>query len=260
MISLTLKKILLWFLKIIKFVIFGSTKKNHRKRDYILIPIYAIIIATFVRSIFFDHFHVPSGSMLNTLQIGDKIAISKSSYGYSRYSFPFGLAPINGRVMQKHKPQRGDIIVFKLPSNGRTNYVKRLIGLPGDIIRINNGILEINGKTVKRMKIEENAEYSTFVETLPSGVRYNVLEYRDDAAADNMPLIFVPEDHYFFMGDNRDRSQDSRFTDVGFVHEELLLGKVKRIVISSPNSLLNPFTWHNIRGSRIWKDPYNLND
>ena len=158
MISLTLKKILLWFLKIIKFVIFGSTKKNHRKRDYILIPIYAIIIATFVRSIFFDHFHVPSGSMLNTLQIGDKIAISKSSYGYSRYSFPFGLAPINGRVMQKHKPQRGDIIVFKLPSNGRTNYVKRLIGLPGDIIRINNGILEINGKTVKRMKIEENAD------------------------------------------------------------------------------------------------------
>jgi len=258
MITATIKKALILALKTLKYIIFGSTKKNHKKRDYFLIPIYAILIASVVRSLFFDHFHVPSGSMLNTLQIGDKIAISKLSYGYSRYSFPFGLAPINGRIFQKEKPQRGDIIVFKLPSDGRTNYVKRLIGLPGDVIRINNGILEINGQTVKRQKVAENEEYSTFIEILPSGRKYKVLEYRDDSIADNMPIIFVPENHYFFMGDNRDRSQDSRFVDVGFVQEELILGKVKRILISSPNSLLNPLAWHKIRGSRIWRDPYKI--
>jgi signal peptidase I len=169
MITATIKKALMLILKALKYIIFGSTKKNHKKRDYFLIPIYAILIASIVRSLFFDHFHVPSGSMLNTLQIGDKIAISKLSYGYSRYSFPFGLAPINGRIFQKEKPQRGDIIVFKLPSDGRTNYVKRLIGLPGDVIRINNGILEINGQTVKRQKVAENEEYSTFIEILPNG-------------------------------------------------------------------------------------------
>jgi signal peptidase I len=248
-----------FLLKTLKFIIFGSSKKKHKKKDYFLIPFYAILIAVFVRSIFFDHFHVPSGSMLNTLQIGDKIAISKSSYGYSRYSFPFGLAPINGRIMQKQQPQRGDIIVFKLPSDRRTNYVKRLIGLPGDIIRIEKGVLEINGVKVKRMKIAENSEYQTFLETLPSGVQYKVIEHTDNAIADNMPLIFVPENHYFFMGDNRDNSQDSRFEDVGFVHMELLLGKVQKIIISSPNSLLNPFSWNNIRFNRTWSNPYDVN-
>jgi signal peptidase I len=253
-----ISKTLAFLLKLLKFIIFGSAKKKHKTRDYFLIPFYAIIIAIIIRSLFFDHFHVPSGSMLNTLQIGDKIAISKSYYGYSRYSFPFGLAPINGRIMQKHQPQRGDIIVFKLPSNRRTNYVKRLIGLPGDIIRIQNGVLEINGQKVARTKIEQNNEYTTFLETLPSGVQYKVLEHTENSIADNMPLIFVPENHYFFMGDNRDNSQDSRFADVGFVHEELLLGKVQRIIISSPNSLMNPLVWHKIRTERLWKDPYNV--
>ncbi len=260
MITTTIKKALSIALKTLQFLIIGSPKKNHRKRDYFLIPIYAILIASVIRSLFFDHFHVPSGSMLNTLQIGDKIAISKLSYGYSRFSFPFGLAPIEGRIFQKNTPQRGDIVVFKLPSDERTNYVKRLIGLPGDVIRLHNGILEINGISVVRKKIEGNDEYTTFIETLPSGVKYKVLEYNDDSIADNMPLIFVPDNHYFFMGDNRDRSQDSRFNEVGFVHEDLVLGKVKRILISSPNSLLNPLAWHKIRGSRLWKDPYNIEE
>ena len=260
MITTTIKKALSIALKTLQFLIIGSPKKNHRKRDYFLIPIYAILIASVIRSLFFDHFHVPSGSMLNTLQIGDKIAISKLSYGYSRFSFPFGLAPIEGRIFQKNTPQRGDIVVFKLPSDERTNYVKRLIGLPGDVIRLHNGILEINGVSVARKKIEGNDEYTTFIETLPSGVKYKVLEYNDDSIADNMPLIFVPDNHYFFMGDNRDRSQDSRFNEVGFVHEDLVLGKVKRILISSPNSLLNPLDWHKIRGSRLWKDPYNIEE
>ena len=244
-------------IKTLKFIIFGKAK-NYKKKDYFLMPLYAVLIAVFFRSLFFDHFHVPSGSMLNTLLIGDKISISKGVYGYSRYSFPFGLAPIKGRIFVREQPQRGDIIVFKLPSNKRTNYVKRLIGLPGDTIRIQDGILEINGKEVERLKIDTNSEYTTFVEILPNGVKYKVIEYTQNSIADNVPLFFVPANHYFFMGDNRDNSQDSRFSAVGFVHEELLLGKVNRILISSPNSLINIFKWNNIRKERFWKNPYDI--
>ncbi len=243
-------------IKTLKFIIFGSTK-NYKKHDYFLMPLYAILVAVLFRSLFFDHFHVPSGSMLNTLLIGDKISISKRSYGYSRYSFPFGLAPIKGRILAKQKPERGDIVVFKLPSNKRTNYVKRLIGLPGDSIRIENGVLEINGQKVKRVKVAENEEYETYLETLPNGVSYNVIEYDDNSFADNMPLKVIPQNHYFFMGDNRDNSQDSRFS-VGFVHEDLLLGKVNRVLISSPNSLFNIFKWGNVRTERIFKSPYEV--
>jgi signal peptidase I len=243
----------LW--NISKYIIFGNTTK-YKTKDYFLIPLYAILFAVAFRSIFFDHFHVPSGSMLNTLLIGDKIAISKMSYGYSRYSFPFGLAPINGRIFAKNKPQAGDIIVFKLPSNKRINYVKRLIGLPGDRISLSNGILTINGQAAVREKLAENEEYKTYLETLPSGVKYKVIEYFDDNISDNIPEFTVPENHYFFMGDNRDNSQDSRFAEVGFVHDELILGKVKRILISSPNSLLNVFAWNNVRLNRMWQSPY----
>ncbi|MFT4967175.1 MAG: signal peptidase I [Candidatus Deianiraeaceae bacterium] len=243
-------------IKTLKIILFGSTK-NYKKKDYFLMPLYAILIAILLRSIFFDHFHVPSGSMLNTLLIGDKISISKRSYGYSRYSFPFGLAPIKGRILAKQKPKRGDIVVFKLPSNKRTNYVKRLIGLPGDTLRITHGILEINGKQIKRVKVGENSQYKTYLETLPQGARYNVIEFEDNSIADNMATVVVPAKHYFFMGDNRDRSSDSRFS-VGFVHEDLLLGKVNRILASSPNSLLNIFKWGNVRTDRILKSPYDV--
>jgi signal peptidase I len=242
-------------LNIFKYVLFGNTK-NYKTKDYFLIPLYAILVAVFFRCIFFDHFHVPSGSMLNTLQIGDKIVISKMSYGYSKYAFPFGFAPIKGRIFASEKPQAGDIIVFKLPTDKRTNYVKRLIGLPGDVISISHGILTINGKNAVREKIAENDDYVTYLETLPSGVRYEVIEYFDDNTSDNIPQFTIPEDNYFFMGDNRDNSLDSRFAEVGFVHDELILGKVKRVLISSSNSLLNIFAWHKIRFDRIWKNPY----
>lgn len=244
-------------LGIVKFIIFGKTT-HYRKKDYFLMPLYAILIAVFFRSLFFDHFHVPSGSMLNTLLIGDKISISKFSYGYSRYSFPFGLAPIKGRIFVQNEPQRGDIVVFKLPSNKRINYVKRLIGLPGDIISIKNSTLVINEKIAQRTMIDKNEEYTTYIETLPNGVKYKVLEYGDDYIGDNITNIIVPENHYFFMGDNRDNSQDSRFMAVGFVHRDLLLGKVNKILISSPNSLLNIAKWGKVRKDRILKDPYDL--
>lgn len=244
-------------LKILRLVFFGSTK-NYKKKDYFLMPLYAILFAVAFRSLFFDHFHVPSGSMLNTLLIGDKISISKMEYGYSRYSFPFGMAPIKGRIFVKSKPKRGDIIVFKLPSNKRTNYVKRLVGLPNDEILIKDGIVFINGVELRRTFIEESNGYKIFFEEMPNGVVYKILKKNSNFVTNYMPKIVVPENHYFFMGDNRDESQDSRFAAVGFVHEDLLLGKVNRVLISSPNSLLNVFSWGNIRAERTFSNPYKI--
>ena len=236
-----------------------------KKRDYFLIPLYAILIATIFRSILFDNFHIPSGSMKNTLLIGDKITVSMYSYGYSRYSFPFGLAPIKGRIFERNKPERGDIVVFKFPQNKHINYVKRLIGIPGDKIRVIKGELYINGEKLEReflgfVKDDEvgfQITLSRFKEVLPGGRAYEILKFNTegDGYADNTKEFAVPPNHYFFMGDNRDFSKDSRFEDVGFVHEELLLGRVERILISSPSSLLNIFDYHNIRFNRTFKKP-----
>lgn len=256
------KTSLLW----IRDFIYGKDfSKKSKTRDYFLIPIYAILIASLVRSILFDNFHIPSGSMKNTLLIGDKITVSMYSYGYSRYSFPFGIIPIKGRIFQKHKPERGDIIVFKYPNNTHINYVKRLIGLPGDKIQIARGELFINGSIVSReflgMVTDDEMGFkinlARFKETLPNGKEYEILKFNTagDGYADNTIEYKVPEEHYFFMGDNRDFSQDSRFEEVGFVSEELLLGRVERILISSPSSLLNIFDYHNIRFNRIFQKP-----
>lgn len=247
------------------FIYGKDFSKKSKKRDYFLIPIYAILIASLFRSVAFDNFHIPSGSMKNTLLIGDKITVSMYSYGYSRYSFPFGLAPIKGRIFEKHKPQRGDIIVFKYPKNKHINYVKRLIGLPGDTIRVIRGELYINGERLERefLGLVEDDEVgfsitlSKFKEVMPNGKSYEILKFNTEGNgyADNTPEFKVPEGHYFFMGDNRDFSKDSRFDEVGFVNEELLLGRVERILISSPSSLLNVFDYHNIRFNRIFKKP-----
>jgi len=218
----------------------------------------ALVIATLFRSCAFDNFHVPSGSMKPTLLVGDKLTISKYTYGYSKYSFPFALIPFNGRFFEK-EPQRGDVIVFKLPSDGKTNYVKRLIGLPGDRIKMTSGVLFINGEEVKKEKIEdfedtlENGDkvtVSQYIETLPNGVKHTTLDYYDGSFQDTTEEYIVPEDCYFFMGDNRDSSQDSRFPQVGFVHKEYILGKVRLIIISSPETLLNPFKWGEIKFDR----------
>lgn len=257
-----MKGVLIWF----RDLIYGKDfAKKSKKKDYFLIPLYALIIAVVFRSFLFDNFHIPSGSMKNTLLIGDKITVSMYSYGYSRYSFPFGLAPIKGRIFQKNKPERGDIIVFKLPTDKSTNYVKRLIGLPGDKIQVARGELYINGERAKREfngfvqddEIGFKIQLSQFKETLPNGKSYNILKFytNGEGYVDNTIEFIVPEGHYFFMGDNRDFSKDSRFSDVGFVDEELLLGRVERVLISSPSSLLNVFDWHNIRFNRIWKKP-----
>jgi signal peptidase I len=257
-----MNKILFWFRDFIYGKDFASKSKT---KDYFLIPFYALLVAVVFRSFLFDNFHIPSGSMKNTLLIGDKITVSMYSYGYSRYSVPFGIIPFEGRIFEKNNPQRGDIVVFKYPVDRSTNYVKRLIGLPGDKIRVLQGNLYINGvqmkrefvQTVKDDEIGFEIELSEFTETLPEGKSYNILKYylKGEGYADNTKEFTVPEKHYFFMGDNRDFSKDSRFPEVGFVQEDLILGRVERILISSPSSLLNVFDWHNIRFKRIWQKP-----
>jgi signal peptidase I len=228
-----MRKVLL----ITRNIIYGKKFATKSKtKDYFLVPLYALLIAVAFRSFLFDNFHIPSGSMKGTLLIGDKITVSMFSYGYSRYSFPFGIIPFSGRIFEKNPPKQGDIIVFKFPNDKSINYVKRLIGMPGDKIRVSRGELYINGEIVKR----EFVDY--FID-------------KETGREDNTPEFIVPDKHYFFMGDNRDFSMDSRFQEVGFVSEDLIIGRVERVLISSPNSLLNIFAWNKIRSERFFLKP-----
>lgn len=221
--------------------------------------IIAIGLAAFVRSFFFEPFHIPSSSMKSNLLIGDYIFVSKYSYGYSRYSFPFGLNIFSGRIFET-KPQRGDVVVFRLPSNPRINYIKRLIGLPGDKIQVIDGKVFINDEQVKKEFLdnfisEDEKFFKRFSETLPSGKQYEVLDESSHMPQDNTGTYYVPEGHYFMMGDNRDNSQDSRFLNaVGYVPEENLVGKARIIFFSSKDAFWKFWGWPNdIRFNRIFK-------
>jgi signal peptidase I len=207
---------------------------------------YAVLIAVFVRSFAFEPFNIPSGSMVPSLLIGDYLFVSKYSYGYSRYSFPFGLSLFSGRLLAK-LPERGDVIVFKKPKENKVDYIKRLIGLPGDHIQMINGILNINGVPVVREKIGDFIDKDRdgiivraphYIETLPNGKQHQIIEYfGDNGPADNTIEYVVPEGHYFMMGDNRDNSQDSRFLDqVGYVPYENLVGRAEMIFFSVDGS------------------------
>lgn len=213
----------------------------------------ALVLALLFRSLAFEPFYIPSGSMKSTLLIGDYVFVSKYSYGYSRYSFPLGLPFFKGRAFDE-KPQRGDIIVFKLPSNTSTNYIKRLIGLPGDKIQMLDGVLHINGEKIKKEKRKDNfldideegnaVSIPSYVETLPNGVSYVVLDQKSDGDLDNTGVYEVPAGHYFFMGDNRDNSSDSRvLSSVGYVPEDHLVGPARWIFFSSGKSLLKFWAW-----------------
>ena len=201
----------------------------------------AVAIALVFRSLAFEPFHIPSGSMLSTLYQGDYIFVSKLSYGYSRYSFPLGIDWFEGRKLFS-EPKRGDIVVFRLPSNPKIDYIKRLIGLPGDRIQVKNGRLYINGKAVEVTRTGDvevpndqggTERLVTFDETLPNGVTHTILNETEDGPVDNTPEYVVPEKHYFMMGDNRDNSQDSRYMkQVGFVPEENLVGRAEIILVS----------------------------
>ena len=240
---------------------------------------WALVIAGLFRTLFFQPFWIPSESMKDTLLIGDFLFVNKMAYGYSKYSCPFALCPITGRILGS-EPERGDVVVFRHPVNG-TDFIKRLIGLPGDKIQMKDGILYINGTAApqqpdgifeevfepqgpmrNRPRCENGAvaeggicQKSRFIETLPNGRSHDVLNIDANGYADNTDVFTVPDGHYFFMGDNRDNSQDSRYSQasggVGMVPAEYLIGRADRIIFSSAGARMWYFwTW---RADRFFK-------
>ena len=203
--------------------------------------IYALIIAIFIRSFLLQPFYIPSSSMEPTLLIGDRLFVTKYSYGYSKHSFPFSPPIFTGRVFY-NLPTAGDVVVFKTPADNRTDYIKRLIGLPGDKIQFINGDLIVNNSQVMKSRIsktdiiycgKETIEVYTFEEKLPNGKTYKTV-YLKDYSFQNSDVFTIPKQHYFFLGDNRDCSKDSRYlTSVGYVHEDNLVGKAQFIFFSS---------------------------
>lgn len=222
----------------------------------------ALILALIIKSFWFGSFHIPSGSMKPTLEEGDFVFVSKYDAGYSRYSFPLGLPIFNGRVFfNKDNLKRGDVIVFRLPKNPKINYIKRLIGLPGDKVQMRDGILYVNDKMVKKVYIKQTLEYADipssvvkeYKETLDNGKTYEVLDRIPNSSADNTSVFVVPNGYYFFLGDNRDNSVDSRFIETGFVPAENLIGKARIIFFSINDNLLKFWKWgHILRTERIF--------
>ncbi len=216
--------------------------------------IYAVLIAFVIRVLAYAPFNIPSGSMKPTLLIGDYLFVSKFSYGYSRYSLPWGLPLIGDRILAD-APERGDVVVFKKPPENKQDYIKRVIGLPGDSIQVIRGILHINGTAVARRKLgtitlagygSYKRQAVEYVETLPNGREHRIWEMSDEDMLDNTPVYQVPPGHFFMMGDNRDSSQDSRvLSAVGFVPFRNLVGRAEFLFFSHDESasLFKPWTW-----------------
>jgi signal peptidase I len=205
--------------------------------------IYAVAIALAVRTFLYEPFNIPSGSMKPTLLVGDYLFVSKFAYGYSRHSLPFSLPLIDGRIFGE-LPERGDVAVFKLPSDNRTDYIKRIIGLPGDRLQVQGGILYLNDEPAERVRLENfrdddgtsNGELARYRETLPGGRSFTVLDIMARGSLDNTQVYEVPEGHVFAMGDNRDNSLDSRVSNVGFIPIENLIGRAEIIFFSTNGS------------------------
>lgn len=227
----------------------------------------AIFIALIIRSFFFEPFRIPSGSMYPTLRVGDYLFVSKYTYGYSRYSFPFGLPLFKGRVWYS-EPQRGDVVVFRPQNKPNTDFIKRIIGLPGDKIQVIEGRLYINDKMLERHEteryiVDEYVDmpefYHQYTETLPEGKEHKIIEISDhERIVDNTDVFEVPQDSFFVMGDNRDRSDDSRIS-VSFVPKENLVGKARFIFFShnDKGEIYEPWTWFRaIRWNRFFMGIY----
>ncbi|MCL2469475.1 MAG: signal peptidase I [Alphaproteobacteria bacterium] len=219
--------------------------------------IIAAIIAIGVRTFAFEPFNIPSSSMEPVLLIGDYLFVSKFSYGYSSLSTVYGLLPMEGRLFGR-SPERGDVAVFKLPADNRTDYIKRIIGLPGDRIQMRQGRLYINNVLVPRTPLDEHvaAAYLTphlhavdYIETLPNGRSHIIREEGDDRDLDNTPVFEVPAGHYFAMGDNRDNSQDSRTPHVSYVPADNLVGRAEIIFLSFKKDV---HFW------QVWKWPFGI--
>ena len=226
---------------------------------------YALVIAIVIRSFIIQPFYIPSSSMEPTLLIGDRLFVTKYSYGYSKHSFPFSPPIIKGRIFT-NSPEIGDVIVFKTPTDNRTDYIKRLVGLPGDTIQFISGDIFLNNNQILKSKVskkdiiycgKKTIDVNTFEEKLPNGKTHNTV-YLKNYSFQNSDVFNVPEKHYFFLGDNRDCSKDSRYlTSVGYVHEDNLVGKAQFIFFSSDfriGSIFSFWKWHKtIRFDRFFK-------
>ncbi len=217
----------------------------------------ALIIAVLIRSLLFQPFYIPSSSMEPTLLVGDRIFVSKYIYGFSKHSFPFSPNITNKRFFSK-SPERGDLVVFKTPADNRTDYIKRLIGMPGDSIQFVDGEILINDNKILRQKIENKKiircgnfllETDTYIETLPNGLKH-LVAYKKKGSLQNSKIFKVPENHYFLLGDNRDCSKDSRYLDsVGYVNSINLVGKAKIIFFSNDTNISSLLKFWNINKS-----------
>ena len=251
--------------------------------EFIKTVVFAVVLAIGIRTVAYEPFNIPSESMLPTLMVGDYLFVSKFSYGYSRHSLPGSVKLFSGRILADDV-ERGDVAVFKLPRDGRTDYIKRVIGLPGDRIQVIDGLVHINGVPIRREKVEdftfeyapnsecpniaryrETAEdgtvicqYPQYRETLPNGVSYMTLDLVPRKESDNSRVYTVPAGHYFAMGDNRDNSQDSRMpmsVGVGFIPFENLVGRAEVIFFSTDGhaKFWQPWKWFQaMRYSRFF--------
>lgn len=220
--------------------------------------LYAMVIAVLVRTFAYEPFNIPSGSMIPTLLVGDYLFVSKFSFGYSRYSFPYGFGGFDGRIWGT-PPERGDVAVFKLPRDNETDYIKRIVGLPGDEIQVLDGLLHINGHVVERTRLDDyvyrdrfgnHREVKQYLETMSNGRSYRVLDSDPLGSLDNTLIYVVPRGHYFAMGDNRDNSADSRILQqVGYIPEENLVGRAEILFFSTNGAA---------RLWQVWRWPFSI--
>jgi signal peptidase I len=236
----------------------SAKRKEGGVGEFIRLLIHAGIIALVIRTLLFQPFNIPSGSMKPTLLVGDYLFVSKYSYGYTHYSLPLSPPIFSGRILVLSKPERGDVVVFRLPKDDSTDYIKRIVGLPGDRIQMIQGVLHINGAAVKRERVEDFVDIEEgrrpqrvrqWRETLPNGVSYNTLELPYNLQADNTDVYQVPSDHYFMMGDNRHNSTDSRFPQVGTVPFQNLIGRSQILFFSVQDGE---------RAWEIWRWPWSV--